>query len=89
MDMAPLWVALAQVTKRSICFSDPTQLLFLLCNDAHHSSSCKNQQWVLYSLLMDPTTSDMSVTFEFVSTFQFRRDAQTSEMMPTTAGGAR
>ena len=42
----------------------------------------------LYSLLMDPTMSDMSATCEFVSTFQFRRDAQTSEMMPTTAGGA-
>ncbi len=25
----PFWVALAHVTKRSICFSDPTQLLFL------------------------------------------------------------
>jgi len=46
MAPLPLWVAVAQVTKRSICFSDPTQLLFLLCNDAlfvlsqhHHSSS--------------------------------------------------
>ena len=49
------------------CTSDQAKHMFFrsytalvsLCNDAHHSFSCENQQCVLYSLLMDPTTSDM------------------------------
>ena len=59
MDMAPLWVALAQVAKRSICFSDPTKLLFLCVMMRIILFPVKISMCVLHSLLMDPTTSDM------------------------------